>query len=161
MLGDSRLNVTTDEPVVTSKRIAVAEFSSRDQGFTLVEVLVVMLLIATLAAIAIPVFLRRRDNAHVAGPRSALKNAATAAEGYATANDGDFSGLDGDHGALLAAQGFKRSPGVTVSVAADGDRYCVTDSHANLPAGHDWKISTYNSAHGSPSPTDVDACGPP
>jgi type IV pilus assembly protein PilA len=130
----------------------------QDAGFSLIELLVVILIIAILAAIAIPVFLKQREKSYVAGAQSTLKNAATAAESYSTENDGDYSGLDGDNGALLSLQGFKNSDGVTVLVAADASKYCVTATHAKLPPGHPWRVSTYNSADGSPSPADVDAC---
>jgi type IV pilus assembly protein PilA len=130
----------------------------QDAGFSLIELLVVILIIAILAAIAIPVFLKQREKSYVTGAQSTLKNAATAAESYSTEHHGDFSGLDGDNGAMLALQGFKDSAGVTILVAADATKYCVTATHTKLPAGHPWNVSTYNSADGSPSPADVDAC---
>jgi type IV pilus assembly protein PilA len=130
----------------------------QDDGFSLIELLVVILIIAILAAIAVPIFLKQREKSYVSGAQSTLKNAATAAESYSTERDGDFSGLDGDNGAMLALQGFKKSAGVTIVVAADADEYCVTATHANLSPGHPWKVSTYNSADGSPSPADLDAC---
>jgi len=44
--------------------------SSRDDGFTLIEVLVVMLIIGVLAAIAVPLFLNERSKAHEAAAKS-------------------------------------------------------------------------------------------
>lgn len=129
-----------------------------EKGFTLIELLVVILIIAILAAIAIPVFLRQREKAYVAQSESTLKSAATASESYATENGGVFTALDGDDGTILRLQGFKRSGGVTVSVAATASEYCITATHPRLEAGNAWKISTYNSDDGSPSPADVDSC---
>jgi type IV pilus assembly protein PilA len=56
----------------------------REGGFTLIELLVVILIIAILAAIAIPVFLKQREKAWADQVQSTLKNAATAQESHLT-----------------------------------------------------------------------------
>jgi type IV pilus assembly protein PilA len=119
--------------------------ASEENGFSLIEILVVILLLAVLAAIAIPVFLRHRENAYRAQARSAVKNAATAVEGYAAKNDGDYSGLDGAGDAELVAWDYNAGSDVTVTVKADDDAFCVTADHARL--GEAWK---YVSAAGRP-----------
>lgn len=130
----------------------------REDGFTLIELLVVILIIAILAAIAIPVYLQQREKGMVAQVQSTLKNAATAAESYGTTTGGDYTLIDGDDGTLLGNEGFKTSAGVSVSVAGDTLEYCVTVTHPDLSAGNQWKTATYNSSDGSPSPSDLDAC---
>src|ERR1043165_3913889 len=60
----------------------------REQGFTLIELMVVVLIIAILIAIAIPTFLGAQDRARDRGAQSDLRNALTAAKTVAT----DYSG---------------------------------------------------------------------
>jgi type IV pilus assembly protein PilA len=129
-----------------------------EDGFTLIELLVVILIIAILAAIAIPVFLQQREKGMIAQVQSTLKNAATASESYGTTSGGDYSGIDGDTGVLLAGEGFKSSPDLDILVAGDTTEYCITVTHTKMPASSDWQIATYNSSDGSPSPSDVDSC---
>jgi len=133
------------------------EMREREEGFTLIELLVVILIIAILAAIAIPVFLRQREKGWVAQSQSSLKNAATAAESYATGANGSYAGLTAAAGmGLLEDEGYNASPDVTVTVLGSATDYCLKATHASLAAGHDWKASTYDSDEGEP--TIADAC---
>ena len=56
------------------------------KGFTLVEIMIVVAIIALLAAIAIPNLLRARVNANEAAAISAMKTLASAAISYRTSN---------------------------------------------------------------------------
>jgi len=66
------------------------ERSNGESGFTLVELLVVMLILGLLAAIAIPSFFNQRDKAKDADAKASVRTAQTAMETYATDNDGSY-----------------------------------------------------------------------
>jgi type IV pilus assembly protein PilA len=68
------------------------ERSQGEGGFTLVELLVVMLILGLLAAIAIPSFFNQRDKARDADAKADVRTAQTAIESYATDNNGSYSG---------------------------------------------------------------------
>jgi type IV pilus assembly protein PilA len=65
----------------------------REEGFTLVELLVVMLIIGLLAAIAIPSFINQRDKAKDADAKEAARTMQTSVETWATDHDGEYNGL--------------------------------------------------------------------
>ncbi len=67
--------------------------ASEESGFTLVELLVVMLIIGLLAAIAIPAFFNQREKAYDANAKEQARTAETAMETYATDNGGVYTGV--------------------------------------------------------------------
>lgn len=126
----------------------------REGGFTLIELLVVILIIAILAAIAIPVFLRQREKGWRSQMESAVKNAATAEESYLTSN----TGYTTDVGALQTNEGLKFAADVSLTITVDGGKgYCIRATHNNL-ANTDkyW----YHSSDGQPKTTIPSAANP-
>ena len=64
----------------------------KTQGFTLVEIMIVVAIIALLAAIAIPNVLRAKMSSNDAVAKATLRAESTASEAYATANSGSYPG---------------------------------------------------------------------
>ena len=121
----------------------------REEGFTLIELLVVILIIAILAAIAIPVFLNQRNKGYVSQAESALRNAATNMESYATGNNGTYPAVGEE--ALLISEGYRPTTSVTVTIASSAATgYCLNADHANLGATGTSVDYKYNSTIGRP-----------
>jgi prepilin-type N-terminal cleavage/methylation domain-containing protein len=135
----------------------------RQDGFSLIELLVVILVIAALAAIAIPVFINQRQKGYAAQVQSALKNASTAVESYAAAHGGDYSGLEDvpDLAETLRQNGFDvPSWALTFDVRAGRDNYCIEIRHASATAATAWRRATFFGDRGAPGAT-PDNCPAP
>ena len=72
---------------------AVRTRTSEDHGFTLIEVLVVILVIGILAGIAIPTFINQTSKAKDGAAKVLVRTAETAAESYATDHSGTYTGM--------------------------------------------------------------------
>ena len=109
----------------TVARFRLAQ-KDEEQGFTLIELMVVVLIIAILIAIAIPTFLGARTRAQDRAAQSSLRNALTAAKTSFT-DTSDYSGatpatLQGIEPSLTfqngASTGFKVVSAETPAAAA-------------------------------------------
>ena len=106
--------------------------TNREDGFSLIEVLIVVVIIVLLASIAIPYFVRHRERAWEAQVNQALKDAATAMEA-ATAGSGEgYTGLTIPQ--LEEEEGLKFADSVVLEIpSANEFYYCIKAVHENLP----------------------------
>lgn len=96
--------------------------SRRRAGFSLIELLIVVVIIGILAMIAIPAFANTRGKANLAKVKSDLRQLATAEEGYFYGNN--------TYTTDLAALQLQQSPGVVVTVVtATASGWSATGTH--------------------------------
>jgi type IV pilus assembly protein PilA len=98
-----------------------------DEGFTLIELMVVVLIIAILLAIAIPTFLGARNSANARAGQSNLRNALTAEQTAWTNNQAfdssttDMSGIESGINWTSGTAGTSTPNQVSVAVSTDNN----------------------------------------
>ena len=109
--------------------------AASESGFTLVELLVVMLILGLLAAIAVPAFFNQRDKANDAKAKTVAKTTQTAMETFATDNGGKYTGAT-----LTLLRAIEPTiPTTGVDIGTPGDKtYTIVSTATNT--GHTFTI---------------------
>jgi type IV pilus assembly protein PilA len=116
----------------------------RDQrGFSLIELLVVILIVGILAAIAIPAFLNQRGKANDSSAKELARTAQTVAETVGAENSGDYTKVtttelstiektiptksENNNAWLSAASGSSKEFTVTSTATSTGDTFTINN----------------------------------
>ena len=96
----------------------------KKKGFTLLELLVVLAILAILIAIAIPVYKNQKEKAAITAHNANVRVLETAVESYSQDHDGE---LPGDLQDLVKGEYIKSVPKVPASEELKGKSYSITN----------------------------------
>ncbi len=96
----------------------------KKKGFTLLELLVVLAILAILIAIAIPVYKGQKEKAAITAHNANVRVLETAVESYSQDHDGE---LPGDLQDLVKGEYIKSVPKVPASEELKGKSYSITN----------------------------------
>ena len=139
---------------------AIRRNLSRDEGFTLIELMVVVMIIAVLIAIAIPSFLGFRKSAQDRSAQSEVRNVLLAEKAY-WLEEGDYTETAGDITALEPNATIAADPadGVYIDLnAASSDVVCITRTSESGNSFSVWESATAGTYYGA---TDLSAAACP
>ena len=128
------------------------------RGFSMVELIIVVAVIAVLASIIMPKFIGARDKSSMEGCKANLKAVAIAMELYSNDNRGNYYPPGAPNyiypyyatGCYLIPDYLKKAPVCPTGPNSQGYSYAISHDQANLPANVSFSVYCYPRPGGSP-----------